>query len=910
MNKRTRPVVLITAAVMILLSIFTSAAAEETTGMNEDGLIYEVRTDADTGEKYAVVYDCMYIIPDLVIPAEIEGVPVREVAAGFTSLRIGWDTGLETLTVEEGVRAIGDRAFINCLSLREVSLPETLTDIGECAFANCVSLEQIHLPASLTHIGDQAFVNIGVKGLKLPENAAGIQTGFFYCFAIRKDGNAKLEYGLLEDGTAVITGYEVFSDELVIPEEVDGIPVTMVARVTIEKIDYTPLRQIKKLTLPSSLKSIRHMAFEHCGGLTEVVIPEGVESIEDGAFRGCQSLSNVELPQGLRRIGEAAFSNCSALNMPNLPSTLEEIGNQAFYGCTRFSEITLPESVRTIGNQTFSDCKTKTLTLNDGLVSIGFKAFYGNKLTDVEIPASVKQIGDGAFQPADGKYLNSATIKSIRTQYGKGVFGYDDGWHEFYLAHQDQLNIAGTLFDKDDTDNWHDYYADPAYFQQKTLNLSCYSGSTADLLYQYHVNKTTLQASADNIVTAPSDRVLQAGLYQAEDMISELIIPEGVEEIADHALEGLGTLTKVTIPSTMVRIGAYAFNKCVGLTEITLPEGLNDIGEGAFRDCWELTKVNIPDGTTEIKDSTFENCKKLSTVTMPKTGIIRIGKSAFAGCETLTVLKMEKGLEEIGESAFANCGLKEAKIPDTVTSLGKKAFARSGLVKLTLPAGLEEIPEGLCEYSTQLNTVQFPKSLKRIGKNAFQWSRIKNLTLPEGLLTIGENAFGVDPDRSLQTYRDSKGKKTTSDLKSVKFPASLTVIEKNAFAGCDSLTSISFPSKSALTEIGEDAFAMCVRLTKFTAPNSLQKIGKGAFRMCLKLSEVNLGKGITETGDEAFSGCIGMKTLTVPAGLTEIGKDMLKNYGSKLKVNCVQDSPMHEYMKKYYPAVKLALRKQ
>ena len=182
-----RAAAFITAAVMILLSILVPAAAEEKTGMNEDGLIYEIRTDADTGEEYAVITDCLYIIPELVIPAEIDGFPVREVEAGFTGLRIGWDTGLEMLTVEEGVRSVGERAFIGCVSLREVSLPETLTDIGACAFANCVSLQQVRLPASLAHVGDQAFVNIGMKGLTFPEGVEEARTGFLYCSAIRKD---------------------------------------------------------------------------------------------------------------------------------------------------------------------------------------------------------------------------------------------------------------------------------------------------------------------------------------------------------------------------------------------------------------------------------------------------------------------------------------------------------------------------------------------------------------------------------------------------------------------------------------------------------------------------------------------------------------------------------------------------
>ena len=162
-NPMRHAAVLLAAVIMILLSATVYATAEEGSGISDDGLIYEVKTDAATGEKYAVIADCLYIVPDLVIPAEIGGFPVREVAAGFTARRIGWDTGLETLTVEEGIASIGESAFANCTSLRQVSLPQ-----------------------SLIHVGVMAFANIGTESLNFPQNVTEAATDFIYCSVDRK----------------------------------------------------------------------------------------------------------------------------------------------------------------------------------------------------------------------------------------------------------------------------------------------------------------------------------------------------------------------------------------------------------------------------------------------------------------------------------------------------------------------------------------------------------------------------------------------------------------------------------------------------------------------------------------------------------------------------------------------------
>ncbi|MBQ4252928.1 MAG: leucine-rich repeat protein, partial [Erysipelotrichaceae bacterium] len=47
----------------------------------------------------------------------------------------------------------------------------------------------------------------------------------------------------------------------------------------------------------------------NCLGLTEIVIPEGVDTIGKSAFYAARDLKKVTLPQSLKSIGDNAFIN-------------------------------------------------------------------------------------------------------------------------------------------------------------------------------------------------------------------------------------------------------------------------------------------------------------------------------------------------------------------------------------------------------------------------------------------------------------------------------------------------------------------------------------------------------------------------------------------------------------------------
>ncbi|MBR7006341.1 MAG: leucine-rich repeat domain-containing protein [Candidatus Methanomethylophilaceae archaeon] len=140
------------------------------------------------------------------------------------------------------------------------------------------------------------------------------------------------------------------------------------------------------------------------GGLEgDVKIPEGTERIGAFAFYGCEKMTSVCLPDTLKAIGDSAFNGCSGLAALRIPASLDSIGGYAFSGCSGIKGFTVEG-----GNMTYSSMDG-CLCSKDGRTLI--KAPAGD-LTEARIPASVEEVGTGAF---------GGCLKIEKARIGPGV---------------------------------------------------------------------------------------------------------------------------------------------------------------------------------------------------------------------------------------------------------------------------------------------------------------------------------------------------------------------------------------------------------------------------------------------------------------------------------------------------------
>ncbi len=165
-------------------------------------------------------------------------------------------------------------------------------------------------------------------------------------------------------------------------------------------------------------------------GLQSIVLQEGQFQVGEGMFLGCADLEEVTLSTLIEKqvgdetlyntVGAGAFSGCETLATVNHLDCAVIIGAQAFYN-TALSELTLTNA-REIGMGAFAtegiDGKKEGVFTDIDMPvveKIGAYAFLNGSETTVELPASVVEIGFGAF-------ASSAQLKGFKVAEENATF--------------------------------------------------------------------------------------------------------------------------------------------------------------------------------------------------------------------------------------------------------------------------------------------------------------------------------------------------------------------------------------------------------------------------------------------------------------------------------------------------------
>lgn len=262
------------------------------------------------------------------------------------------------------------------------------------------------------------------------------------------------EYEISESKTGVIIyKYIGTSENVVIPAEIEGLPVRSLSAVFSEdgslESGVFEGSNIKSIVFPNTIFSIGYNTCKDCTALTSVTFAENSEltQIAISAFEGCTALKEIALPNTVTEIRARAFYGCSALTEVDLPDELLKIGGSAFSECTALKKITIPAKLDLIFIHSGDSPLTLVPSLEQIVFEEGREAIRGialvNGSCDIEItvPKSVKEFSSYPFYIGrDSKseiiFLGDAPeiVEEGNKNFGVSVIYYDSetsGWDTF-----------------------------------------------------------------------------------------------------------------------------------------------------------------------------------------------------------------------------------------------------------------------------------------------------------------------------------------------------------------------------------------------------------------------------------------------------------------------------------------------
>lgn len=225
----------------------TTDAAENTETKTVGALTYQLEADR------AIVTQCDKNAEEVVIPSEIAGKPVMEIAEDAFQ----FCESLTSVEIPDTVQTIGKNAFWSCHKLQHVTLPKNLVAVGDNCFRSCGLLAELEIPVTLQKIGLDAFCDTAWLKNQQTENPL-----------------VQVNHILIDGTTCSGTVVEV----------------------------------------PDGVTEIGNFAFYNCGNLQKIMLPASVTKIDWGAFWQCSGLETLTVQGNLAKIGESAFSDCTKLS--------------------------------------------------------------------------------------------------------------------------------------------------------------------------------------------------------------------------------------------------------------------------------------------------------------------------------------------------------------------------------------------------------------------------------------------------------------------------------------------------------------------------------------------------------------------------------------------------------------------
>lgn len=225
-----------------------------------------------------------------------------------------------------------------------------------------------------------------------------------------------------------------------------------------------------------------------------------------------------------------------------------------------------------------------------------------------------------------------------------------------------------------------------------------------------------------------------------------------VSAIGMNAFTGNNVITDLVIPEGVTTLYWYCFNTCENLETVTLPDSLEFIDSWAFERCSKLKTINVPANVTRINGGAFAQNSSMTSITCDPANKNYVSVNGVLFTKDMKELVAYPGGIQGGYT-----------VPATVNHIGDAAFYGAlGLDSVTILGNLDFIGFEAFAECSKLTDVAIRDGVNYVGYWAFRGcDGIKTLTVPQSVTNIGDQAFGfayADQKMSgfsLRGYKDS-----------------------------------------------------------------------------------------------------------------------------------------------------------
>lgn len=497
---------------------------------------------------------------------------------------------LHDFSIPSSIRTIGLRSFQGATIVDDLNIAEGVDSIGYDAFGGTKMPRNVYLPASLRAWSACSFyqtkatateTNLWFRGMTPPAPDEGEEPGSAFVlekniWTIHVPKGAKQAYekssdfvgmNIVEyDPETTFTGKTTHRINLS-----DGAPHMYDAIGADNAVSIDSIVVVGGELTPDDYYFLAGCSQN--GRLTGVDLSRATsqnDEIPDWAFR-------PRIINGAPGRVEANEDLLGYLHYIRLPRNTYRVGEQAFFK-TCLKEIEIPKTVRVIGEQAFSNCDdlTEVTVRNADASTIDARYAFGENMSTVTLTVPTGSGGSFASNVAwagFGRIKEKAGLYTTRYAELSGISLAETLGDDLYAA--DSLVVTGALKVSD----------------FKSLRSGIYNG----VLSGVNLSGCTIENNA----------------------IPEMAFSVNEDEDLDQLS---GNLLYVTLPNGTTSVGKNAFLNCDGLQGVQLSSSVRFVAEGAFSGCKRARGfVAIPEGVSRLSTTAFEGCRHLAGFGLPST---------------------------------------------------------------------------------------------------------------------------------------------------------------------------------------------------------------------------------------------------------------------------------------------------